>query len=99
MLRTPLACWRTCWEPSDHAVHGDVTHCTAACPSEAEAEAGGGASPLPLAWRRGFNAELAAFKASSEAGRAYVQLAAPFEARAVGGWHSAYLTRQIWRVF
>ena len=27
------------------------------------------------------------------AGRAYVQLAAPFEARAVGGWHSAYLTR------
>ena len=55
--------------------------------------------PLPLAWRAGFNAELAAFKASTEAGRAYVQLAAPFEARAVGGWHSAYLTRQIWRVF
>ena len=49
--------------------------------------------------RAGFNAELAAFKASTEAGRAYVQLAAPFEARAVGGWHSAYLTRQIWRVF
>ena len=26
-------------------------------------------------------------------------LAAPFRARARGGWHSSYLTRQIFRVF
>jgi hypothetical protein len=38
-------------------------------------------------------------KASSAAARAYVRLAKPFAARAVGEWHSAYLTRQIWRVF
>jgi len=89
VLRTPLACWTTCWEPTG-AVKSDRAHCTAPCPS---------AAPLPLAWRAGFNAELARFKERAGAGREYVQLATHFKGRAVGGWHSAYLTRQIWRVF
>jgi len=69
---------------------GDTAHCTAPCPA---------AAPLPLEWRAEWDRELAASAARPGASQELAALAAPFRARARGGWHSSYLTRQIFRVF
>ncbi|EOD13037.1 hypothetical protein EMIHUDRAFT_247167 [Emiliania huxleyi CCMP1516] len=99
VLHTPMACWRTCWTPTGlvaanemrHRTHaGDTAHCTAPCPA---------AAPLPLEWRAEWDRELAASAARPGASQDLAALAAPFRARARGGWHSSYLTRQIFRVF
>jgi len=89
VLHTPMACWRTCWTPTG-LVAGDTAHCTAPCPA---------AAPLPLEWRAEWDRELAASAARPGASQDLAALAAPFRARARGGWHSSYLTRQIFRVF
>ena len=89
VLRTPLACWTTCWTPITDT-GSDQPHCTAACPAK---------TPLPLEWRVGWDRELAQFKMQTSAGREYAALAAPFAHQAQGTWHSQYLRRQIFRVF
>ncbi len=90
VLRTPMACWTTCWEPTG-AVAADVAHCTAPCPADA---------PLPLAWRSVWNGELARFnERAGSAGHELALLRAPFKRSAVGSWHAHYDQRQIFRVF
>lgn len=59
--RAPLPCWQTCWTPLTTA-HGDATHCTPACPTMQYAEPA-------LAWRKRWDAELAAFNGVAGPGR------------------------------